>query len=289
MTENIYIPLNRSLVKISGADSKKFLQGLITNDVEQASDKKAIYAYILTPQGKYLFDLFLFMKDGSYIVDISTGYIEDFLKKIKMYKLRSEVEIEDISSDYEVACLIGSKVAEKYSDEFKEGNIMEFCKGIAYIDPRSKNLYARSVIERDNKYQAFHAQQFTLSNIEQYHRIRIANNIPEGEYDLSQEGSFPLQFRMLKLNGVDFNKGCYVGQEVTARTHHRGKLRKTVFVLEAAQKILAAKNDEIRVSDSKIGEFLSSCGNTALSLLDVEFANSNKSFEFEGVEYKILS
>lgn len=289
MNKNIYIPLNRSVISISGEDSLRLLQGIITNDIERVSGKNAIYTFQLTPQGKYLFDFFISQSEDGYLVDISTSQKGDFLKKLKIYKLRSQVEIKDLSEELEVVSLLGDKVFEKMEEGAALGSVHEFCKGYAYIDPRSKAMYARSIIGRDNKYKAFHAQEFELGDVSGYHKIRIENNIPEGAFDLIQEKSYPLQYRMEELNGVDFNKGCYVGQEVTARTKHRGVVRKKTYTVKSIGEISSNRGDEIILGDKKIGEFISSQGFFAIVLLDVEFASSNKSFEFQNAKYSIFA
>lgn len=287
MENNIYIPLDRAVIEVSGKDSNKFLQGIISNDLNKVSEDASIYAFQLTPQGKYLFDFFISESGGKYLIDVANSQKDEFLKKLKMYKLRSDVEVNDISQEKEVAALIGPKVFEKMGDGAEPGSVHGFCKGHAFVDPRSRSMYARSIIERENKYQAFHAQEFELGDIPDYHRLRIENNIPEGEFDLVQEKSFPLHFRMEEINGVDFEKGCYVGQEVTARTHHKGVVRKTSYHLEADGNIMHKNGDEINVDGKKLGQFLTVEKQQCLALLNVEFATSNKSFEFQGVKYSI--
>ncbi len=287
MINNIYIPLNRSVIGISGEDSTKLLQGIISNDIEKVTEKKAIYTFQLTPQGKYLFDFFISLKDGQYLIDIAERQRDEFLKKLKMYKLRSKVEIIDLSTQMEVVSLIGDKVFQKIGEDEDSGSVHEFCKGHAFLDPRSNLMYARAIIGRDNNYQAFQSQEFMLAEVKEYNKLRIENNIPEGEFDLVQDKSYPLQFKMINLNAVDFKKGCYVGQEVTARTYHRGVVRKQVFSLACDSKITHEGNFDIIISEKRVGNFLSKLENNCLALLDVDFATSNKSFEFEGHKYTI--
>lgn len=290
MVDSKYIPLDRSVIAITGDDVKNFLQGVISNDIEKVSKDNAIYAYQLTAQGKYLYDMFISQReDGAYIIEIASVYKDQFLKKLKLYKLRSKVEINDISEEYEVVSLIGDNVFSEIGDDKTEGYIFNFCKGYVYLDPRDKKIFARSIIERENKYQSFHAKGFDLADMDEYHKVRVYNNIPEGENDLVQDKSYPLQYRMKELNGVDFEKGCYVGQEVTARTHHRGSVKKSVYLLGSDQDMDKKHGDEIIVLDKKKGEFLSSSGDKILALLDVEFAKDNKSFEIDGLKYNILS
>lgn len=269
MTNNLYIPLeNRSVFTVSGADAENFLQGLITNDIKKASEHKAIYALMLTPQGKFLYDFFILKINGKFFVDCATEKLAAIIKKFSMYKLRSDVVIEDVSNKYEIVALIGDGVFDAVEHK-NAGDVKQFCKGAAYIDPRSDKIYARSFIEKENDYQSFKAYNFEKGTSEQHEEVRINSCIPSGDYDMQSEKSFPLDFAIDKLNGIDYQKGCYVGQEVTARVHHRGKVRKKLYLIEGKSSLPAHGND-VLAGSSKAGIILSSCDNIGLALLQTE-------------------
>jgi len=268
MTNNLYIPLNnRAIISVSGNDSATFLQGLITNDIKKVSSENAIYALMLTPQGKYLYDFFITMKDETYYIDCSSEHIDTIIKKFSMYKLRSDVKLAK-ADEYEAVALIGEKVVSSID------NVRQFCKGVAYIDPRSDKIFARAIIERENEYQSFKAYEFAEGDICDYEQTRISLGIPSGDNDLVSGDSFPLDFSMNELNAIDYKKGCYVGQEVTARVNYRGKIRKKVYRLQSEEN-WPEYGTKITIKDSKSGHLLSSVKNIALALLRIEDVEKN--------------
>lgn len=287
MTDNLYIPLeNRSVIKISGADAKDFLQGIITNDINKVTKSQSIYSCLLTPQGKFLFDFFISELNGDLAIDCASSRAEVLIKLLTMYKLRREVEISDISNDFEVAALIGENVF-KQDDLKKEPGITKtFCKGVAYIDPRTEKMFARSIIDRENNYQSFHATGFSLGTFEAYENLRIEEAVPDGEFDLIADKSFPLHYKMEEMQAIDFQKGCYVGQEVTARSKHRGKIRKTLLKV-ASDDPLPPPETAIKIDEKQVGTMCSSSGNQGLALLEKDVLSSGKKRIIAG-DIKIL-
>ncbi len=274
MTNNLYIPLKqRAVIQISGKDANKFLQGLITNDINNVDDSNVIYALMLTPQGKFLYDFFIAQREGVFLIDCLKERLSEIVKKLNMYKLRSDVLIEDVSEKYEVVALVGDKVFEIIEGEGK--NVRQFCKGVAYIDPRCNKVFARSFIEAENAYQSFKAFNFELGDFDDYEFERIKACIPEGGVDLQSEKSFPHDFAMDELNAIDYNKGCYVGQEVTARVHHKGSVRKKLYVLESEEGNKLQFGQVVKVGEEKIGAVLSSIKNISLGILIHEKVEKN--------------
>ncbi len=259
MQNNEYIDLERAVISVEGEDAFGFLQNMISNDLANAADHKAIYSFLLTPQGKYLFDFFISKQDDKYLIEIALSDKDDFLKKLKMYKLRSKVTITDLSEKYEVIASSGG-----------------------YADPRSAEMPHRAIVTKDE------VSAIEKMDIEGYHWLRVENNIPEGIYDLEKDKSYPLQYRMIELNGVDFKKGCYVGQEVTARTHHRGVIRKTVYKIKS-EGGAPVSGQEITENGNSVGKVLSAIGYHALALLEVEAVqNHSDKLEIMGSKVTIL-
>lgn len=288
MTNNLYIPLkHRAVIAISGADSEKFLQGLITNDIKKA-ESSAIYALMLTPQGKFLYEFFIVKKDDEYLIDCSAADKDEILKKLKMYKLRSDVILTDLSDKYESVAIIGDGVFDAIGDApHKAGSTKPFCKGVAYIDPRSEKLFGRSFIEIENEYQSFKAYEFSEGFIDDYEQARIEAGIADGDNDMEKEGSFPLDFAMNDIGAIDYKKGCYVGQEVTTRVHHRGKIRKRPYMV-TADSPLPPKGTEVTSNGEKIGIMLSSNKNIGLALLQSEkVAKENNAYKVGSVNIKL--
>lgn len=271
--KNTYIPLtHRTLLAISGEDARNFLQGLISNDVNKLSQESALYALMLTPQGKFLYDFFIYPHNDKIFLDCSALRIEEIKKKLTMYKLRSKVVIEDLSNEFEVVA-----VSPDWS-------------GASFPDSRSPQLPNRTVVKKSD-YSEFENVGLSMGKVSDYEEIRINLCIPSDE-DMGFDKSFPLEFEMDKHNAIDYQKGCYVGQEVTARTHYRGTLRKKPFVVTADENtdLSMYYSQEITSGDSKIGAMCSASGNKAIALLrmeDVEKSGGN--IEICGVKLSIYS
>lgn len=247
MTHSFCIPLSgRSVLQVAAADSMTFLQSLITNDIHKATQDHAIYACMLTPQGKFLFDFFICRHEEPFWLDCAASRIEDLKKRLAMYKLRSKVDISDISDRYEV---IAS--SEPLPDA-----------AVSFADPRTEKLGFRAIVPRGSIPQ-------WIGTIEDYERLRISLRIPDGEKDLIPEKHFPLHFRMEEINAIDYNKGCYVGQEVTSRTKHLGVIRKSLYTVEGKGP-LPPIGTPITSEGRQVGELRSSIGNLGLALLEVE-------------------
>jgi hypothetical protein len=279
---NNYIKLNRSLISVSGDDSEHFLQGIISNDIRTVNDgEKAIYAYMLTPQGKYLFDFFIFKNEDRYIIDIQEEYSQSFAKRISLYRLRSKVAIEDISENYDIFAVTGDNVAGFFKkdkiSEVDQSSLVRKNNSLIFKDPRNSDYSIRLICHKDDKQELLDSC-LDEKDFEFLNKIRIEKKITEGFFDLEQDKSYPLQYGMEEQNGVDFNKGCYVGQEVTARTHHKGTIRKKVFLIKSDNKenIEDEKFTILTDQDSKkIGKILSYQDNVALALLDIKQVQNN--------------
>ena len=219
---------NRAVIRISGEDKSDFLQGLITNDINKP---KPIYAALLTPQGKYLFDFIIYEDYDSFLLDCEAARKGELIKKLSMYKLRAKVEIEDLPN-------------------------WKVYSGDGVDDPRNAKLGKRLVAE----------SSYDEGDFAEYEKIRILLGVPDSA-DFIPEKSFIQQYRFDELNGIDYEKGCYVGQEVIARTHYKGTIRKTIFKLEGD---LPNFGEDIMHDGKKIGLMLNSSENLGLALCDIE-------------------
>lgn len=232
----------RKLIKISGADSFKFLQNLLSNDIDKVNERTLQYNLLLTPQGKISYDFFIFKYLQEFYLDCPAKFLEDIKKKFQIYKLHSDVQIE--SSDISVF--------------ITNEDLKTYC----YSDPRHSNLGYR--------YYDFVKSQEANTNLDiNMHKIydehRLQCLVPEFEIDFMPEEFFPLDLGMDKLNAISFNKGCYVGQEVTARMNYRGKRRKYLEYINLDD--YKIRNKEIIKDDKKIGIILKIYNTDALALL----------------------
>jgi tRNA-modifying protein YgfZ len=199
---------SRGLVRVSGPDAQALLLGLLTNDISRATASHAIFAALLTPQGKYLFDLFVLQPEpGVFLID--TPRAADFIKRLTMYRLRSQVQIEDMAGVLKVvvACGAGTGAADTW-----------------FEDPRLQGLESKGW-----RWRAFVAASVAASNDPApYEAFRLESGLPDPDRDLIVEKDFLLEGLFDELHGVDFHKGCYVGQEMTSRMKRRTSVRNKV-------------------------------------------------------------
>lgn len=227
MSIKIHVPLTeRGIVAISGDQARDFLQGLITNDIERVSPTTAIYAALLTPQGKFLHDFFVAEHKDRLLLDCKRGRIPDLVKRLKMYRLRSKVDIEDESDTWQVGVMLAPDAPEEPQPA---GSAKTRFDGVSYIDPRHAGMGERTIrlIDEDDTFPTDMAQ--LEKNRAAYNALRISLGIPDTGTDLIADKSLPLESGFDELHGVDFQKGCYVGQEVTARMKHRNLVKKRLF------------------------------------------------------------
>lgn len=233
--DKIILHENRAIIEIKGEERKSFLQGLITNDVKKANSENLIYAVMLSPQGRFLYDFFIFENNESLFLDCFAPRRDEIIKKLNFYKLRSKIEI--IKND------------ELLVAQFLGLNNSELKK---FPDPRHKNLGFRCYIENSQK------DNFEIEASSKYDFLRISNKIAESELDLTYDKSFILEFGFDDLNAIDYKKGCYVGQELTARTHYRGEIRKKLVHVTIDNLIEIEKGQEISCEGKSVGIVLSS-------------------------------
>jgi folate-binding protein YgfZ len=249
-----FVLVNRGVIKVSGSDARSFLQGLITNDIAKATEDSLMYAMLLSPQGRFLTDFFILKDNDSYFLDVALFNLQDTLKRLTNYVLRSKVEITDLSGKYQV---IASFV--KLDDTW-------------FVDPRNKAMGFRKFSDESIKVNA--------SSFIEYEKYRIKLKIPDAGEDFIFDKSFPLEYGAIELNAIDFLKGCYVGQEVTARTYHRGVVRKGLMNFEIAQAdVLLSKGTEITADGQKIGIVLGINNQCGLALVNTEDYNQSREHE----------
>ncbi len=216
---------DRGVLSLSGPDSRGFLQGLISNDVNRLSPHHSLFAALLTPQGKYLFDFVLYDDGLRILLDAQRSGLDDLKRRLMMYRLRSKCEIEDLSESYEVHLACGDDLPERFGLGATRGNAKPFEGGVIAVDPRLAELGLRAVLPKRSS--AFAALD-SLDAVE-FMRHRMVLGVAEGEPELVPQKSLLLESNFEELAGVDFKKGCFVGQELTARTKYRGLVRKRIL------------------------------------------------------------
>jgi folate-binding protein YgfZ len=254
MTQETAYLTDRGIVRVSGADAQSFLQGLLTNDVETLRPGEARFAALLTPQGKILFD-FLVLKVAAnggewFLLDCSGALAPDLAKRLGFYRLRAKVEIVDESADHGIIA---------FWDEEPENAP----GGLFYADPRESRLGWRAILPSAK------AVAVREASVAEYEAHRIGLGVPKGGLDFAYGDAFPSEADMDMLNGVDFAKGCYVGQEVVSRMKHRGAQRKRVVPVWLGGEA-PAPGTPILDGELTVGTLGSSAGLQALAMLRLD-------------------
>ncbi len=258
----------RGVLALGGAEARPFIQGLISNDIEKVGATRAIYATLLTPQGKFLHDFFVVALGEALLFDCEGARRADLERRLAFYRLRADVAIE-AKDDFLVAALFGDGALAAVGLDAAEGHANPFAAGIVYTDPRWSAAGARAILPREGARQALEAAGLAPASADDYDRLRLAHALPDGSRDMAVEKGFVLENGLEALNGVDFDKGCYVGQELTARTKHRATLRKAIYRVDIDGPA-PAPGTPITLDGRPAGEMRSSRDGIGLALLRIE-------------------
>jgi folate-binding protein YgfZ len=239
-------------VKVAGGEAASFLHGLVTNDVDHTGVGEARYAALLTPQGKILFDFFIYRAPAEtgamFMIDCPANLTPELVKRLGFYRLRAKIAIEDLSGEFLVAAFWDSAAPR--------------VEGFLFADPRDARLGFRAILPR--------AEAFRLAQAPaDYESHRISLAVPKGGADFAYADAFPHDVNMDLLNGLDFKKGCYVGQEVVSRMRHRGGARKRVVKVTFAGPAPPA-GAAIKAGDATIGAVGSSSSGAGLALIRLD-------------------
>jgi folate-binding protein YgfZ len=251
MSNHFYTELtNRALIHIGGEEATQFLQGLLTCDVAHLKTGEATFGALLSPQGKILFDFFVIVSTNGLILDVEKSMAEDFVRRLMFYRLRAKVTIEPMDERTHVYAIWGSDHQQAVAD------------GVITTDPRLAQMGMRAYIRRQ--------PENTISKtIEDWHCHRISLGVPEGGFDYAFGSAFPHDCLMDQFKGVDFTKGCYVGQEVVSRMQHRGTARKRIVQI-TGNEALPTVGTEILSDGKSCGEITSVCGHQGLALIRID-------------------
>lgn len=241
---------NRAVLRLSGNEARPFLQGLVTNDVMKVSEDQAIYAGLLTPQGKFLFDLIVIATGKDLLLDVEAARKPDLMRRLMMYKLRADVTITDEHEFGVWASLEQPPVA-----------------GTCYPDPRHHDLGWRLITDE--------TPADTSLSLDTYERKRLSLGVPDSSRDMEIEKYFWLETDAERLNGVSFTKGCFVGQELTARMKHRTALKKKLVAVKADDGSLSS-GQKLETADGKsAGEIRTTDGTYGIAYLRLEFSDTS--------------
>jgi len=254
--EKIYILEDRGIIYINGEDAFAYLQNIISNDLNKVTDNQSCFSYLLTPQGKYLFEFIIIKHKNGYFLDCPKYQIENLIKQLNLYKLRSKVEIRNLSNEFVVGALSKDKFIE-FEKNNNPGVTIKFREDAVILDPRCIKLGARIVINLEKLYLSAKKLDLKISNIEEYYKLSHSLGIPNSDTQNFQNKIFGLETNSEELNAIDFKKGCYVGQENTARMKLKEKINKRVYPIEIIEGRFS-EDEVIKINNSEIGKIINS-------------------------------
>ena len=255
MNNNVYILKDRAILYINGPDAKDFLRNLISNDINKVSENSSCFASLFTPQGKFLYEFLVVKHKSGYFIDCEKSQSEEIFKQLNLYKIRAKVEILNLSNEFVVASfgcekylsIVGSKDILGFTFKYREDPIL--------LDPRNKNLGARIIINLEKLYLSLKKLDLKNDKIENYHNHSHKLGIVPKNLNKLKNKLFGIECNFEELNGIDFKKGCYVGQENTARIKLKNKLSKRLLPIEIINGKLF-EDEKIYYNDVEIGKVL---------------------------------
>ncbi len=259
--KEFYCENENCLMTIEGVDRFTFIQGIITNDIEKLRKNTSIYSGILSPQGKFLTDFFITNYNDKFYLECHKSQEEEIKQKLLMYKLRSSVEIK---SKRKIKILLLN--TNENSELLKKNTL------ITFDDPRFNNFLSRSYVD-ECFYKNILSKMKEIKKSE-YENLRISNQIPDFQKDTLGDKTLPLEMHFDKLNGISWSKGCYLGQEVTARMKHRNVVKKKIFFVTINFKENLERN--IFLNKKKIGELVSNNKKYGFAYISCDFKSPNQ-------------
>ena len=252
--DQVVILEKRGVILVSGEDAKDFLQNIITNDINKVSNKNSIFSALLTPQGKYLNEFFIIQNNKGYLLDCSENSTSDLIKDLSKYKLRSKVEIEDFSSEFVIGVINNSKFKELQEELNSNENTITYRDTPIFLDPRNEKLGARIISNLEKLYLTIKKLSLNIIDKKEYYSLAHKLGVPEKGLINLKDQLFGLEANFELFQAIDFKKGCFVGQENTARMKLKNKLRRRLLPILSSQKLNIG--DEITFNDIKIGKIL---------------------------------
>ena len=274
MTESLKAVVlhERKIVAVGGTDRVKFLQGLTTNDIRRLAPDRALYAGFLTGQGKLICDAFLIQDGDRILIDVAAGLVEDLVKRLLAFKLRAEVEIGEAVPTLAVAAAWGPGATARLELDTAEGMVGNGGTAkarIAFVDPRIAALGARLIFPAGVPIEPELARLgFASAAAADYAEHRLALGVADTA-EIGGEVCYPLEANFEMLHGVDFKKGCYVGQELTARMKLKGELRKRILPVSSSA-LLPRTGTSVTAGRTELGPLIAASGTHGLALLRLD-------------------
>ena len=246
---------DRGFIQINGNEAKIFLQNIVTNDIEKISESFTLFSSIFTPQGKYLYEFFVLKLTDGYLLECEKNLVSEIIKILNFYKLRSKVNLINVSEKYRCIIVTLEKFKEINKNEASNGFTTIYNKEIIYIDPRNKNLGARITSKIENVENVLKNLNLKKVNKEKYYEKSFNLGIPQVNLNKLKDKIFGIENNLDELGGIDFKKGCYIGQENTSRIKLRKKLRRRILPIKKISGEIS-ENDVIKYKDIEIGKIM---------------------------------
>ena len=256
MEKNEVITLeDRGFIQVTGLEAKDFLQNIVTNDIEKVTNNSTVFSSILTPQGKYLFEFFVLKFKDSYLLECEKKSSAEIIKLLNFYKLRSKVDFIDLSEKYVAAVVSLEKFKEMNGSDLSKGNTTSYGDDPVYIDPRNDKLGAKIISKLENIHLTIKKLNLKISDKKNYYNKSFELGIPQIDLNKLKDKIFGIENNLDELNGIDFKKGCYIGQENTSRIKLRNKLRRRILPIQKISGEIS-ENDVIKYKNNDIGKIL---------------------------------
>ncbi|MAI05711.1 MAG: hypothetical protein CBC47_00845 [Alphaproteobacteria bacterium TMED87] len=260
--------VHRSIISLEGDDKINFLQSIVTNDIKKAKNQYAVWAALLSPQGKFLHDFFIFLFKDKLLLTCEKEREDDLLLRLEKLKLRAKVTLKK-ENTLKLFVLWNPNIPSEEQEKIVIENIKNHTNLIFFPDPRLKNSGMFIISEPNSFKTSFDNNIITSKSYLDYDEFRIKLGIPDGSKDMPVEKSYILENGFKELNGIDFNKGCYIGQEVTARMHYRGLIKKRLVPTYINGSPPPA-GSLLTINDKKIGVMMSSVEKNGLALVNLQ-------------------
>ena len=283
--KSVYILDDRSILYINGDDAKEFLQNLISNDINKVNDSNSCFSSLLTPQGKFLYEFIIVKHKSGYLIDCDKTQADGLFKQFSLYKLRSKVEILNLSNEFIVAAFSYEKFLAFKEAKDKTGFTIKYREDPILLDPRNKELGARLIINLEKLYLSLKKLDLHDANLKEYYSLSHKLGIVPKNLNKLQNKLFGIECNFEELNGIDFKKGCYVGQENTARIKLKNKLSKRLFPINIKKGKLH-EGESIYNNEIEIGKVLIE-NDYPFALVKYLDKNFDEKFEFKTKEASI--
>ena len=253
--KNVYILDDRAIIYLSGEDTKNFLQNLISNNINNVSDNSSCFTSLLSPQGKFLYEFIIIKHKSGYMIDCEKSQVDGLFKQLSIYKLRSKVEILNLSNEFVVAAFSYEKFLTFDEAQDSPGFTLKYREDSILLDPRNKHLGARLIINLEKLYLSLKKIGLQNSELKDYYSFSHKLGIVPKDLNKLQNKLFGIECNYEELNGIDFKKGCYVGQENTARIKLKNKLSKRLFPVNLIKGKLT-EGESVFYKENEIGKIL---------------------------------